>query len=403
MPIYQYSGLNAEGQTERGMMPGSSKESVEKRLESKGIKIQEVSLAEGSSDPLKAGPRMEEDRGVPPPVGPITSPVTLSQLQFFFRQLSAMLNAGVGTAQSMDTLSKQTQSPRLRQVLQDTKARVIAGDQISEAFQSQPNVFNPMMLSLVRAGEEGGFLADQCKLISEYIQREIELRNMIKKEMMYPKVVLASSIVIVLAAQFIVASLGKETNLTSPLTEPGTWLVLGPIVILLFVYFKIVKKNPRAQYQWDQAMLKVPFIGATSQGFAMAKFGRSFGALYKGGVPLPKAIKLSADACGNQFVRSRLYPAADRLERGEGVTASLAATGVVSPIVLDMTQTGEMTGNLDQMLEKMSEYYEEEGAVRARQAAIIFGAAVLLGTGVYVAYVVVKFYSGMGMQYQQQM
>ncbi|MCH8978741.1 MAG: type II secretion system F family protein [Armatimonadetes bacterium] len=394
MPIYQYSGLNAEGRTERGMMPGPSKEAVTKKLESKGLQIQEVSLADASADPLKEDRRSHEGRMQADVVGPLGGQVSLQQLQFFFRQLSSMLGAGIGTAQAMDTLSGQTQSLRLREVLQQTKARVIAGDQISEAFQAHPEVFNPMMLSLVRAGEEGGFLTDQCKLVSEYIQREIELRNLIKKETLYPKVVLASSIVIILGAKFFVASLGKETNLTSPLTEPATWIILGPIIILLFVYFKIVKKNPRMQYKWDQAVLKVPFIGQTSQGFAMAKFGRSFGALYKGGVPLPKAIKLSADACGNEFVRSRLYPAADGLERGEGITSSLAATGVVSPIVLDMTQTGEMTGNLDQMLEKMSEYYEEEGAVRARQAAVIFGVAVLLATGVYVAYVIINFYMG---------
>ena len=405
MPIFEYSGTNAEGQTERGMMPGASLDAVMSKLKAKGLQVTHVSLAQSGSDPLSEQPHNtgQRSRFQTDVLGPLLEQVPLSQLQFFFRQLAAMLSAGIGATQALETLSNQSQSSKLQQVLLETKGMVAVGQPISSGFERYPEVFSPMVISLVRAGEQGGFLVDQCKLISEYIQRDIELRNLIRKETLYPKVTLATSIIVILAARAIVHSYGKETHLTSPLTEPGTWLILGPVIIALFIYFKVIKKQPRMQYQWDAMVLRVPFIGNTSHGFAMAKFGRAFGALYKGGVPIRRAVELSADACGNEYVRSRMYPAGQALETGEGIGSAFARTGIVTPIALDMLRTGETTGNVDEMVLKMCEYYEEDGAVRARQAAVILGVAVLLLTGAYVLYVALQFYGGLANQYQDQM
>ena len=384
------------------MTPGASLDAVTRQLQDKGLALTHVSLAASEGDPLSESPKHHEQRSrlQTDLVGPLVGQVPLHQLQFFFRQLAAMLGAGVGTSQTLDTLSNQTQSEKLRQVLRETKDFVARGEPMSEGFARYPDVFDPMILSLVRAGEQGGFLVEQSKLISEYIGRDIELRNLIRKETLYPKVTLATSIVVILAARFYVGYLGKETHLTSPLTEPATWLILGPIIVVLFIYFRLVKRQPAARRQWDAMVLQVPFIGRTSHGFAMAKFGRSFGAMYKGGIPLPAAVKLSADSCGNEFIRGRLLPAAAMLERGDGIASAFASTGVVTPIAIDMLRTGEMTGNVDEMLNKMCEFYEEDGAVRARQAAIILGAVVLVLTGAYVLYVALKFYLGYGAQFQ---
>ena len=392
MPIYQYSGLNAEGRTERGMIPGSSKEAVTRRLQAKGIEIQELSVAESSGDPLAApseAPRGEGRWAQMEAIGPLGGKVPLHHLQFFFRQLASMLGAGIGSAQALTTLAGQARSPRLKQVLEETKRMVVEGQPISAGLQGHPDVFTPLMLSMVRAGEEGGFLSDQCIRMSEYIEREIELRNMIRRETAYPKIAVVLSIIVVFVTNWIIKSLGKPdaVMLVSPLTEASTWFILGPIIIALFVYFKIIKRQPRAQYGWDKFAVHVPYIGSLVHGFCMAKFGRSFGALYGSGVPLPKALKLSADACGNEYVRAQIYPAAADLEAGQDITDAFARTGAFSPIVLDMTRTGETTGNVDEMLNKMAEFYEGEGTVRARQVAIAVSVFCFLLVGLYVAYV----------------
>ena len=397
MPIYQYSGVNAQGQVETGRMPARSEDAVRRRLQSKGIKIKELTLAQSGGDPLTEGSigqvfsrsgeqaahqSSSEDRaGVP-----------LHYLQFFFRQMSSMLSAGIAPSQMLGTLSGQTQSAKLRAVLLQTKTGVDEGQSIGSQFQKHPDVFNPLMISMIYAGEEGGFLAEQCGRLSEYIQRDIELRNMIRRETIYPKIVVVASIAVIFVTNWIIASVGQEgaQKLWSPLTQLSTWIILTPILVGLYVYFQVVKKNDQAKRQWDSFILKIPYIGNLIHGFAMAKFGRSFAALYSSGVPMPKAVKLSADACGNQYLRAQIYPAARDLESGTGLTDSLAMTGAFSPIVLDMTRTGETTGNVDDMLNKMSEFYEEEGAVKSRQAAVVISLIVFLILGIYIGFVYIS-------------
>ena len=391
MPIFQYVATNAEGQTERGMVPGPTIDAVTRKLQSRGLQVTEVSLA-ATDDPLQEGLAQEygpRSRIQTDLVAPLASQVSLAHLQFFFRQLAAMMNAGVGVAQCFDTLAKQSQSPKLQQILFETKDIAMRGEPISASFQRYPEVFTPLIMSMVRAGEEGGFLTEQCKRISEYLEREIQLRNIIRAATIYPKVTLVSSIIIILAANWIIDSVGRPgaEKLLSPLTSPATWVILGPILVGVFFYVKVVRRQPHAQYQWDSVMVRLPGLGNVIHGFAMAKFGRSFGALYSSGVPLPRAVKLSADACGNQYVRTHVYPAADELERGGGITDAFARTGAFSPIVLDMTRTGEMTGNIDEMLLKLAEFYEDEGATKAKQFAVIFGVVVLALVGAYVGYV----------------
>lgn len=392
MPIFQYSATNAQGQTERGMVPGATIDAVTRQLQSRGLNVTEVSLAAGDNDPLSEGPKV--DYGQRPRlqtelVGPVSQQVPLVQLQFFFRQLAAMLNAGVGVGQSFDTLAKQSQSPKLRQVLLETKDMVIRGEPISAGFQRYPEIFTPLMMSMIRAGEEGGFMTEQCKRLSEYLEREIHLRNIIRGATIYPKVTVVVSIIVILATNWIIDMVGKEGSqrLISPLTSPATWIILLPIIVIAFIYVKIVRRQPQAQYQWDSMMVRLPGLGPVIHGFAMAKFGRSFGSLYGSGVALPKALKLSADACGNEFVRAQIYPSAAALEGGGSIGDAFERTGAFSPMVLDMTRTGEMTGNVDEMLHKLAEFYEDEGTVKARQFAVIFGVIVLLLVGVYVGYV----------------
>jgi type II secretory pathway component PulF len=188
--------------------------------------------------------------------------------------------------------------------------------------------------------------------------------------------------------------MGKKGGLWSPLTEPSTWVILGPLIVGAFLFFRVGLANPRVRYNFDQFMARVPYVGTTFRQLAMAKFGRAFGALHKGGVPLSKSMLLSADACGNEFLRARMYTAQGKMEEGSGVTETFRDTQAFSPIVLDMVATGETTGNLDHMLTKMSEFYEDEAATRSTQTAQVVGVVLFLCVAIYIGYVVITFYTG---------
>jgi type II secretory pathway component PulF len=426
MPVFEYKATDASGNPVNGTLLSASLAAAADNLAKQGLTVQHVSVAASSNDPIPQDfakrpverPASQQPvapapapvmQVVPPPpterrsvvmtdiIGPLLLKVPLNELLFFFRQLGTMINAGVPIVSSLDTLSRQTKDPRINGVIKELLGHVQAGRELSVGMQRYPEIFSPLMLSLIRAGEQGGMLDTALNQMADYIEREIKLRNLIRKATLYPKIVIFCSIFIILAANYILHSVfNKPGGLTSPLTEPATWVVLAPMLVFLFLFFRVGVANPRVRHNYDYVLLKIPGIGGTVHQMAMAKFSRAFAALYKGGVPIHKAVELAADACGSDYLRSQIRPAASALEEGGGITDALVSTGVFSSTVLDMTQTGETTGRLDEMLEKVADYYEDESEVKANQLAIILGVICFLAVAAYVAYIVISFYSGIG-------
>jgi type IV pilus assembly protein PilC/MSHA biogenesis protein MshG len=319
--------------------------------------------------------------------------VRLEDLHFFFRQLYAMMNAGVNPVAALQTLASQTRSPRLAAALLDLRTQALAGKGLAVGMERHRDVFSPLMIAITRAGETGGFLVEAIRRIADYIERDIALRNRIRQVTFYPKLVIVASIVIILVTNAILASLGTPSRLSSPLTSLSTWLILAPLLIGLVLFFRYPAKRRDVQAAIQRLVLRLPWFSSVSHGFAMAKFGRAFGALYRAGVPMPEALHMAADACGNEALRIRILPAAQSLEAGLGVTEAFRRTGAFTPIALDMAAAGEATGSLDETLAKMAEYYEEEGKVRSEQTATVLGVVAFLVVAVYVATIVFGFYA----------
>ncbi len=458
MPTFQYQAVRQDGESISGFVFGSSLDTAMGDLMNRGLNVQSIGVATSVNDPLGAAappPPIKQEIPRPEPVnpidfaadyvvdgrgvrvernvsaadsvaagvesyaghsgyiagpstaqrsyiqtsvlGPVIGKVALSTLAFFFNQLGTMLRAGVPMVQSLDTLSNQTRDPRFKHVVQEMKGHVEAGRPMSAGMQRYPEIFTPVMLSIIRTGEEGGFLDESLFTVAKYTEDEIELRNLYRRVTIYPKILIVASILIIIATNLIISTLAPNgQRLSSPLTNISTWFVLTPILVGLFLFFRVGLANFRIKYSWDAFILYIPFIGKTVQQTSMAKFGRAFGALYQAGVPLPQVLKLAADSCGNEYVRAKLYPASKVLEGGAGITETLRSTGALSPIVIDMLSTGEMTGNLDQMLNKMSDYYQAEAKTRSIQLGHFMGVLVLLVVGIYIGFVVLSFYQNLG-------
>jgi type II secretory pathway component PulF len=417
MPVFEYSGQDSSGKQVRGHIVGESLDMVSRRLADQGLVISQLGMAQSMGDPLSVSagspvavqPSVREPSrqpeflgdGAPPTearhrfetdfVGPLVGGVSLGKLHFFFRQLGAMLNAGIEVRQALETLGMQSEG-KLRSVLMETRDHVAAGRPMSAGFQRYPEVFSPLMMALVRAGEKGGMMGDQCVRLADYIQRDIELRNLIRRETFYPKLVFGASIVIILGANFVINWLAPGA---SGIGVPKfLWLLVTLAVIAIFIFRKFLLRQPGVKQNWDAFLIAIPFIGPMVHGFSMAMFGRAFGALYEAGVPMTEALKLGADSANNEAVRAKIYPVVNRLDAGAGVHETFAMSGAFTPVVLDMVRTGEMTGNMNEMLIKVSEFYEDEGQTKAKQGASLFGVFMLLLVGAYVAYIVIKFYTG---------
>jgi type II secretory pathway component PulF len=427
MPTFEYQAIDGSGTSVNGSAVGANLETVLSDLGRRGFTVERINVAKVLNDPLAdvahipprptqapSAARLETPRSEQPSsyqqayvpsgprsyiqtnvVGPIVAKAALPAVGFFFRQLGTMLKAGVPIVQSLETLADQARDIRLKPIINDVRDFVKAGHPISEGLARHPETVSPVMLSLVRVGEEAGFLDEALSQISDYIDREIKLRNMYKRATFYPKLVLASSFIIIAVCNTIIASVAPgQKGLSSPLSLL-TWLFLGGAGLGIWLFLRIGLQNPNIKSNFDQFVLRIPVLGFTMHQLAMAKFGRAFGAMYKAGVPLNKSLPLAADACGNEYLRRRMYPSFRMVGEGRGIYETLASSGAFSRIVLDMVSTGEKTGNMEQMVTKVSEYYESEAETRQNALAMVTGVVIFLIVALYVGYMVVTFYSGL--------
>lgn len=434
MPTFEYQAQREDGSFETGVVVGASLDGAATELAAKGFRVTRIGLAQSIGDPLAgqafaptpvATRVQEHSRAAEAPrstnpydyaapaevakvqnevlkqrsyvatsvVGPLVGRVPIQDIGFFFTQGAAMLQAGVPIVQSFTTLSRQSRSVKLRGIIAEMARAAEGGHPVSAAMQRYPEVFTPIMLSLVRAGEEGGFMDESFKIVASYIDDEIEIRNIYRRVTFWPKLELIISVIVIIGTNLIIDAIRPgSTKLSSPLTTVSTWMWLGPLLIGIFLFLRVGLANPRIKYNWDMITSKIPYLGKTLRHFAMAKFGRAFAALYQGGVPVTRAIQLSADACGNEFLRAKMYPAHRLLESGAGIAETLRGTNAFSPIVLDMISTGETTGSLDHMLNKAGDFYVDEGKTRMTQLGYVVGAVVALCVGIYIAYIVITFY-----------
>lgn len=416
MPVFQYTAIDQQGKPSSGLLHGASMDTVAQRLSQDGLTVQSLSIAQGAGDPLAAsggeqaragwtpfgGPKElrplseksfeERSRFQTDVAGPVVGSVPLEALHFFFRQLGTMLHAGISPVQAFEALGRQTSNNKLREVIASTRDHVTSGKKISEGFERYPEVFSPLIMNMLKVGEQGGVLSDQCFMIADYLERDIELRTVIRRETFYPKMVFAFSIILVLGVNAFIKSINPTAQRLPALV--GAWVAVGVAVAVWFLFRRYGMKNEGVRRYWDGFVISMPWVGNMVHGFAMAKFGRAFGALYQSGIPLGRATVLAADSCGNMSVQRRVLGLAGQLEAGHGVTETFERSGAFTPVVLEMVRTGETTGHLNEMLTKVSVYYEQEGQVKARQGAMILGLIAFVLVAVYVGYMLISFYSG---------
>jgi type II secretory pathway component PulF len=416
MPIFEYQGLDATGKTVKGTVSGASLDLAQQTLLKRGLQVQSVqpvSVNLGQpvqqvSAPGGVAAASNQDQLKPADSRPDAIPyghqigvrlfgkVPLPMLGFFFSQAASMLGAGVNPAQSYRTLAGQTTNLILKSVINEIADDAEKGRPMSDAMRRHPEVFNPIYTNLIYAGEQGGFLESALRDCAKYCDEEQEIKSLINRSTLMPKLTLIFSMIIIGGASLIIRLIAPNSpvQISSPLTELSTWIVLGPALIALFVFVRLVLPIPSVKQAMHSIVVTLPAIGPTVREFATAKFGRAFGALYRGGVQVPDGIRLAAGACGNSAMEARILPAAEMMEKGAGITEALQSTGVFNQVVIDMVGTGEMSGQMDQMLMRLSDYYQETAKHRALIMGRVLGIVVLIMVAIYVVIVVVNFFTG---------
>jgi type IV pilus assembly protein PilC len=300
--------------------------------------------------------------------------VALQDQVIFTRQLATMIDAGLAMVQSLQALSEQTTNKAMRDVIRDVTSRVESGDSFSEALQKHPKVFNRLYVSMVGAGEKGGLLAEILARLATYLENSARLRKKVKSAMMYPTMVtlVAIAITMFLLIKVIPVFGDIYSGFGAKLPAPTQFLInLSNIVKKYFLLIILAGgggvygwlyfiKTPPGRKFWDSKRIRLPIFGSIAHKICLARFTRTLASLIRSGVPILEVLQIVSQTVGNVIMEKAIKDASSDIERGEGIAVALAKHPIFPNMVIRMITAGEQTGKIDNMLERVSDFLDEE-------------------------------------------
>jgi type IV pilus assembly protein PilC len=285
-----------------------------------------------------------------------------------------MIEAGIAIVQSLQALADQTPNKVMRDVIRDVCARVESGESFSEALQRHPKTFNRLYYSMVAAGEKGGLLAEIMARLATYLEKAEHLRKKVKTALMYPSVVtvVAISITIFLLVKVVPTFKEVYSGFGAKLPGPTQFLMDLSDIIKKYVLVLIVGagaavwgwlhfiKTPPGRAFWDSRRIKLPIFGPIAHKVCLVRFTRTLASLVRSGVPILEVLQIVSQTVGNVIMEKAIKTAALDIERGEGISAALGKNPIFPSMIVRMLSAGEQTGNIDNMLERVSNFLDEE-------------------------------------------
>ncbi len=358
LPTFKWAGTTKQGETRSGEMEAADQEAVRARLVQMGIQ------------PTKVRKKGKELALSIPGFGGVTT----KDILVFTRQFSVMIDAGLPLVQALDIIGTQADNKAFRDVLLAVKTKVESGATFAESLADHPKVFDELFVQLVRAGEIGGILDTILQRLGAYIEKNEKLKRRVKGAMVYPSivVVVAVGVTVVLLA-FVTPTFEKmfkdfggampaPTQVLIDLSHGlrNNWYVFAGVPVILVVAFKAFTRNPRGKELWHRFVLKAPVFGPLVRKIAVARFTRTLGTMISSGVPILDALEIVAKSAGNVVIEKGILYVRAKISEGKNIAGPLAETKVFPPMVVQMIGVGEATGAMDQMLSKISDFYDDE-------------------------------------------
>jgi len=358
MAKFQWEATTRLGEKKRGVIEADSADVVENRLRSDGLNVTRV---------------RKEARQINIVIG---SGVAPKDLQIFTRQLATMIDAGLPLVQCLEILAAQTPNKIFARILGQIKSSVEQGSTFSDALRRHPKVFDDLYVNLVAAGEVGGILDTILNRLAVYIEKSVKLKAQVRSAMFYPIAILvvAIGVIAVMLVKVIPtfenmyrdmgggAKLPAPTRVVINMSHSFTtnWYVYVGSLVGLMVGVTAMRRNDRGRELWDRMMLRLPVLGPTLRKIVVARFTRTLGTLLSSGVPILDALDICARTAGNRVVQAGILKARDKISEGHDMAGPLTESRVFPSMVVQMIGVGEQTGAMDQMLQKIADFYEEE-------------------------------------------
>ncbi|PIP80005.1 MAG: MSHA biogenesis protein MshG [Gammaproteobacteria bacterium CG22_combo_CG10-13_8_21_14_all_40_8] len=300
--------------------------------------------------------------------------IKIEELVMLCRQLASLLKAGVPTVQAINGLALSAGNPTLSESLKKIENALEAGTPLAASLQQQSDIYNPLFVAMVSVGENTGQLDDAFRKLSSYLELEKVTLQRIKQATRYPTMVVSAISGALVIMNWLVipqfAKLFQKFGADLPLPTRiliGTshffqnyWGLLLFLLVGGIVGFKHWKKTEEGHFKWDSWVLKIPLLGPLFEKIVLGRFSRTFAMTYAAGVPILQSLSVVARAVSNKFVEKAVLNMRGGIERGDSFTHTANASGMFSPLVLQMVSVGEQTGALDSLLNEVADFYEQE-------------------------------------------
>lgn len=359
---YEYAVRDRTGKTVKGRIEASNEAAVANRLKTMGMAP--LSIAEVQTTGLNREISL-------PGMG---DRIKLKDLAVMARQMATMISSGLSLLRTLAILAQQTENEALAKVLGQVRNDVETGASLSESIGRHTEVFPPLMVNIIRAGEVGGFLEQALLSVAENYEAEVKLRAQIKSAMTYPVMVFAMAILAVTGMLLFIVPVFEQmfTDLGGTLPWPTQVLVvlsgamkwIAPFALVALIVFGVWwsrhKHDEAVRSKKDPMVLRLPIFGKLYQKVAIARFTRNFGTMLGAGVPILQALDIVGETSGNWVIEQAVKDVQQSVRTGHSLSAPLAEHPVFPPMVVQMVATGEDAGALETMLAKISQFYDDE-------------------------------------------
>ena len=390
MPVFTFSGKDADGQKISGERNAANKQAL-------GQQLRRERITPGSI-------REKGKEFVMPTFG--TSKVKVKDIAIFFRQFSVMIDAGLPLVQCLEILAANQENQTFQKTLTGVRTTVEGGATLANAMRQYPNVFDDLTTNMIEAGETGGILDVILQRLAIYVEKAVRLKSAVKSALIYPVSVISLATLIVGALlKWVVpifsnlfAGLGVALPLPtrivmglSGFVQSFWWVVIGSVIGLV-VGVKQIRKHPRGNYYFDIMLLHLPIMGTLLRKIAVGRFTRTLGTLITSGVPILEGLAITARTSGNAVLEEALMKVRKAIEEGRTIVDPLRECGVFPNMVTQMIGVGEATGAMDNMLQKIADFYEEEVDAATKDMLAMLEPAIIGLLGVTVGGIVISLY-----------
>jgi len=360
MPTFTYKARTTDGRTVSGVLTAESQQAALRTLDQRALLPVELTEGTGAQRSLLLGRRKQIKGRV---------------LAQFYGQLADLLRAGVPVLRSLDVLVRQASEPALTEILREVREDVAGGSSLGDAMEKHPNAFSELHVSMVRAGERGGFLEDVLARIAVFTERQDELRSKLVGSLIYPCVLMFGGLgVVTFLLVFVVPKirpfLAKQEELPvlttalfavcDFLTERGVYLVAGVITVLVLALPFL--RSERGQLALDRFRLRAPFVGRIIRMVAICRFCRILGTMLQNGVPILQALRIAKDSAGNRILADEIERAAESVRKGETLAVPLGECGLFPVDIVDMIAVAEESNTLEKVLIQIADTNEARTA-----------------------------------------